>query len=86
MYHPIQKVESKAIATPVGGIKHKRRLTNDHPEIIYGQPIFVDDLGQAYRWGEIAGVSTASVGNDQIIIDSEARESHDNDEKGGLNK
>jgi hypothetical protein len=50
----------EATATLHDGTKVRGRLTTDHAASSYGQPVFVDDAGQAYDWFTIADISTQS--------------------------
>ncbi len=70
-YHLNNKIESPAIATLVGGTKIKGRLTNDHPAVRFGRPIFVDDNGQAYPWARISSIRDLDK-DDQGVIDGSA--------------
>ena len=53
-------MDTKATATLHDGSKVSGRLTTAHPASSYGQPVFVDDNGQAYNWSDIMDVSTAA--------------------------
>lgn len=53
-------MNTKATATLHDGSKIKGALTTDHAASSYGQPVFVDEQGQAYNWVVIASVSTAA--------------------------
>jgi hypothetical protein len=53
-------MDTKATATLHDGSKVSGRLTTDHSASSYGQPVFVDDDGQAYNWADIADISTAA--------------------------
>jgi hypothetical protein len=51
-------MDTKATATLHNGQKVSGRLTTDHSTSSYGQPVFVDDDGQAYNWSDIAEIKT----------------------------
>ena len=51
-------MDTKAIATLRNGSKVSGRLTTAHAASSYGQPVFVDDDGQAYNWSDIVDVKT----------------------------
>jgi hypothetical protein len=51
-------MDTKATATLHNGQKVSGRLTTAHSASSYGQPVFVDDDGQAYNWSDIADVKT----------------------------
>ena len=51
-------MDTKAIATLRNGAKVSGRLTTAHPASSYGQPVFVDDAGQAYNWSDTVDVKT----------------------------
>jgi hypothetical protein len=51
-------MDTKATATLHDGTTVAGRLTTDHAASSYGQPVFVDDAGQAYDWFTIADIST----------------------------
>jgi hypothetical protein len=51
-------MDTKATATLHNGQKVSGRLTTDHSASSYGQPVFVDDDGQAYNWSDIAEIKT----------------------------
>lgn len=53
-------MDTKATATLRDGSKVSGRLTTAHPTSSYGQPVFVDDDGQAYNWSDIVDVNTAA--------------------------
>lgn len=53
-------MDTKATATLRDGSKVTGRLTTDHASSSYGQPVFVDDDGQAYNWIDIIDISTAA--------------------------
>jgi hypothetical protein len=53
-------MDTKATATLIDGAKVSGRLTTAHAASSYGQPVFVDDDGQAYNWFDIAEISTAA--------------------------
>ncbi len=53
-------MNTKATATLHDGRKVIGRLTTDHAASSYGQPVFVDENGQAYNWAEIANINTAA--------------------------
>lgn len=50
----------EATATLYDGTKVRGRLTTDHAASSYGQPVFVDDAGQAYDWFTVTDISTPS--------------------------
>ena len=51
-------MDTKATATLRDGSKVSGRLTTAHAASSYGQPVFVDDDGQAYNWSDIVDVKT----------------------------
>lgn len=51
-------MDTKATATFRNGSKVSGRLTTAHSASSYGQPVFVDDGGQAYNWSDIVDVKT----------------------------
>lgn len=53
-------MDTKATATLRDGSKVSGRLTTAHAASSYGQPVFVDDDGQAYNWSDIVDVNTAA--------------------------
>lgn len=53
-------MDTKATATLHNGNKVHGRLTTAHAASSYGQPVFVDDEGNAYNWAEIAEINTAA--------------------------
>jgi hypothetical protein len=53
-------MDTKATATLRDGSKVSGRLTTAHSASSYGQPVFVDDAGQAYNWSDIVDVNTAA--------------------------
>ena len=59
-------VAGSTTATLHDGTTVTGRLTTDHAASSYGQPVFVDDAGQAYDWIFIADISTPSAGMDEL--------------------
>lgn len=55
-------MDTKVIATMLDGCKVRGRLTTEHAASSYGQPVFVDDDGQAYDWIAIKGISSRQGG------------------------
>lgn len=53
-------MDTKATATLRNGNTVGGRLTTAHALSSYGQPVFVDDDGQAYNWIDIVSISTAA--------------------------
>ena len=53
-------MDTKATATLINGSKVSGRLTTANAASSYGQPVFVDDDGQAYNWSDITDISTAA--------------------------
>jgi general stress protein YciG len=53
-------MNTKATATLRNGNKIKGTMTTEHAASSYGQPVFVDENGQAYNWLEIFDINTAS--------------------------
>ena len=53
-------MDTKATATLRDGSKVSGWLTTANPASSYGQPVFVDDDGQAYNWSDIVDVNTAA--------------------------
>jgi len=51
-------MDTKATATLRNGSKVSGRLTTAHAASSYGQPVFVDNDGQAYNWSDIVDVKT----------------------------
>lgn len=51
-------MDTKATATLRDGSKVSGRLTTAHAASSYGQPVFVDNDGQAYNWHDITDVKT----------------------------
>lgn len=51
-------MDTKATATLHNGTKISGRLTTAHSASSYGQPVFVDNDGQAYNWSDIANIQT----------------------------
>lgn len=68
-------MDTKAIATLVIGEKKvKGRLTTNHAASSYGQPVFVDDNGQAYNWIDIASIQTTDARSKGGQATSEAKQ------------
>lgn len=53
-------MDTKATATLIDGSKVHGRLTTAHAASSYGQPVFVDDAGQAINWASITDIDTAA--------------------------
>ncbi len=53
-------MDTKATATLHNGNKIYGRLTTAHAASSYGQPVFVDNDGQAYNWTDITDINTAA--------------------------
>lgn len=51
-------MNTKAIAILTSGQQVKGQLTTEHAASSYGQPVFVDEAGQAYNWAEIVDIMT----------------------------
>lgn len=52
MYRLYPIADLKAIATLVGGIRVREKLTTNHPANQMRRAIFVDEEGKAYPWGK----------------------------------
>jgi len=74
-----------AIATLYNGDKIRGRLTRDHAASSYGQPVFVDEKGQAWNWAGLASVEVekqqARAG--RVKSAAKARASRENGKLGG---
>lgn len=81
-------MDTKATATLRNGSKVSGRLTTAHPASSYGQPVFVNDDGQAYNWSDIVDVKTTEAqskgGSAGTPAQNEARAA--NAKKGGWKK
>lgn len=53
-------MNTKVTATLRNGEKIKGIMTTEHAASSYGQPVFVDENGQAYNWIDIMDISTVS--------------------------
>jgi hypothetical protein len=53
-------MDIKATATLLDGARITGRLTTNHAASSYGQPVFVDNSGQAINWAGITGIDTAA--------------------------
>ena len=73
-------VAGSTTATLHDGTTVTGRLTTDHAASSYGQPVFVDDAGQAYDWITMLAV-TAELGS--RTSPRKARSSAANGHKGG---
>jgi len=79
-------MDTKATATLNDGTKVQGRLTTTHATSSYGQPVFVDNDGNAYNWADIADISTAAdLGHKGGSVTSEAKKksSRENGKLGG---
>lgn len=79
-------MDTKATATLTDGTKVVGRLTTEHAASSYGQPVFVDDAGQAYNWASITDIDTAAeLGRKggSATSDAKRRASAANGRKGG---
>lgn len=79
-------MKTKATATLTNGEKVSGVMTTEHAASSYGQPVFVDENGQAYNWLDIAEINTASeIGRKGGLQTSErkSRSSAENGKKGG---
>jgi len=76
-------MDTKATATLIDGSKIKGRLTTDHAASSYGQPVFVDDDGQAIDWISIQSVSTAAADLGRSKSERKAASSRANGKLGG---
>jgi hypothetical protein len=82
-------MKQKATATMHDGTRIRGWLTTEHAASSYGQPVFVDDNGNAYNWLGIASVSAApSMGHKGGSSTSEAKRqsSRENGKRGGRPK
>lgn len=81
-------MDTKATATLHNGQKVSGQLTTAHSASSYGQPVFVDDDGQAYNWFDIADVKTtegqSKGGKAGTVLQNRARAK--NARKGGWKK
>jgi hypothetical protein len=75
----------KATATMYDGTRVKGRLTTDHAASSYGQPVFVDEAGQAYDWFGIASITTTEDRRKggQSTSEAKAEAARANGRKGG---
>lgn len=75
-------MNTKATAILIDGSKAKGRLTTEHSASSYGQPVFVDNDGQAIDWISIMSISTATeMGS--ATSQRKAASSRENGKKGG---
>lgn len=81
-------MDTKATATLHDGSKVSGRLTTDHSASSYGQPVFVDDDGQAYNWADIADMQTTSAQSKggSAGTDAQNKARAENAKKGGWPK
>lgn len=81
-------MDTKAMAILQDGTKVNGRLTTAHAASSYGQPVFVDDDGQAYNWMIVRDVITTeekSKGG-KSTSDAKRKASAENGKKGGRPK
>lgn len=81
-------MDAKATAILQDGTKVQGRLTTAHAASSYGQPVFVDDNGQAYNWMVVRDIITTdekSKGG-KSRSDAKRKASAKNGRKGGRPK